>query len=476
MVYKQFQAIVQKQPSVMAVFSGVQQLSYLELNERILEFAAALANQGVGLGSVIAVALPNSIEFVIATFAGFRLGAVVLPLNVNYTDHEIEIYLQKSGAVWVVGNTDQIERIRKLDIQVATINIESVADVSSLPDISVLNLHPALVMFSSGSTGGAKQVTRTYQNLMAEWQAAKDSIGITETDVILCSVPMYHAHGFSNCILAALLNGASLVITLGEFNPRAIVKALIQYQVSIYPSATFMLKMLTSIRLKEKPDPERLRLVYSAGASLDSRVISDFSEAFSITPNQLYGSTETGAVSINLGAGPVNSVGKAFVNTSIMILDEKGDSKARGDTGEIVISSSATAIRYDGMPEQSVLAFKYGFYYTGDLGYIDEAGYIFITGRKKRMINVAGLKVDPTEVESVLAALSGVKEVVVLGKEDGDYGELVKAVIVADEGLTEADIITCCKSHLAEYKWPKSIEFRKEIPKNAMGKILKKYL
>ncbi|MFT5675368.1 MAG: long-chain acyl-CoA synthetase [Paraglaciecola sp.] len=476
MVYQQFQAIVQQQPSAMAVFSGDQQLSYLELNERILAFAASLANQGAGLGSVVAVALPNSIEFVIATFAGFRLGAVVLPLNVNYTDHEIEIYLQNSSAAWVVGNTNQIERISKLAIQASTVNIESVGDASSLPEISVLNLHPALVMFSSGSTGGAKQVTRTYQNLTAEWQAARDSIGINETDVILCSVPMYHAHGFSNCILAALLNGASLVITLGEFNPRAIVKALIKYQVSIYPSATFMLKMLTSVRLKEKPDPERLRLVYSAGAALDSSVISDFTEIFSITPNQLYGSTETGAISLNMGAGPVNSVGKAFGNTKIMILAEQGDSMAPGDEGEIVISSAATAIRYDGMPEQSSLVFKYGFYYTGDLGYLDDAGYLIITGRKKLMINVAGLKVDPTEVESILAALPGVKEVVVLGKKDSDYGELVKAVIVADEGLTEADIITCCKSHLAEYKWPKSIEFRKEIPKNAMGKILKKYL
>ena len=138
--------------------------------------------------------------------------------------------------------------------------------------------------------------------------------------------------------------------------------------------------------------------------------------------------------------------------------------------------SQASAKVYVGMSEQTAKTFRNGRYYTGDLGRFDEQGNLYVTGRRKKMINVAGLKVDPAEVESVILAMDGVSEVVVLGKKDGDYGEKVKAVIVPLEAATERDVIDHCKAHLAEYKWPKIIEFRNEIPKSPLGKILRKYL
>ncbi|MEP2652218.1 MAG: fatty acid--CoA ligase family protein, partial [Paraglaciecola sp.] len=248
------------------------------------------------------------------------------------------------------------------------------------------------------------------------------------------------------------------------------------HKVSIYPSATFMLKMLSRIRMREEPDLTNLRLIYSAGAQLELDVIKDFQKTFSKTPYQLYGSTETGAIAINVGGGELNSVGKPMVNTEVEVIGDDGEKLPVNQPGEIVVSSPSAATFYEGKPEQSSKTFKDGCYFTGDLGYLDEHGFLFITGRKKAMINVAGLKVDPEEVETVLLRMPQIKEVVVLGKLDGDYGELVKAVVVPESDVTETQIIEYSKQYLAEYKWPKNIEFRKEIPKSPLGKILRKYL
>ncbi|MEO9946925.1 class I adenylate-forming enzyme family protein [Paraglaciecola sp.] len=476
MLYQQFLNQVEKCPAAIAVCAGEEQVTYQELSDRIDTLSNFMAQNGIRQGVVVAISFPNSIEFVVATFATFKLGAVLLPLNVNYTDEEIESYLEQASAKYLLGNDQQTNRISKLNPELKCISLEGDLSSSIQLDNRDTFVNKALIMFSSGSTGGSKQIIRSYQNLVSEWVIARDTIEITSADVFLCSVPLHHSHGFGNCLIAALLNGAKLVITIGEFNPRNVVKALAKHKVSIYPSATFMLKMLSRIRMREEPDLTSLRLIYSAGAQLELDVIEDFQKTFSKTPYQLYGSTETGAIAINLGGGKLNSVGKPMVNTEVDVISENGETLPASETGEIVVSSPSATTFYEGKPEQSSKTFKDGCYFTGDLGYLDEDGFLFITGRKKAMINVAGLKVDPEEVETVLNRMPQVQEVVVVGKPDGDYGELVKAVIVAKAEVTETQIIEYAKQYLAEYKWPKNIEFRSEIPKSPLGKILRKYL
>lgn len=479
MFYHQFLTLVKEQPSATAIVAGEERLNYRDLNERVLRFSQALAGLNVEKGSVVATVLPNSLDFIVATLAIFKLGAVLVPLNINYTDDEIKHYLVAAKVNCLVSLDSQQKRLLSLDYPASFISTEQNFDLSQSActnETSFGESDRAIIMFSSGSTGGAKQICRSYENLLAEWRISRDTINITPDDVILCSVPLHHTHGFGNCFIAAILNGATLVITLGEFNPRTVVKALVQNQVTIYPSATFMLKMLSTIRLKEKVDLSALRLVYSAGAPLDQSVIEDFTSLFSTAPQQLYGSTETGAAALNLGDGPLSSVGKPMAYTHIDIIDEEDNVLSCGIKGEIVISSPSATSAYEGMPEQSAITFRDGRYYTGDIGYLNQDGYLFVTGRKKAMINVAGLKVDPAEVESVLLKMPEISEVVVLGKPDGNYGELVKAVIVSSREMTEKSIIEHSKQYLAEYKWPKNIEFRTEIPKSPLGKILKKYL
>ena len=477
MVYQQFLNIVDAYGDLVALSAGEKTVTYSELNSQASQLAAAMAAKGVTVGSTVATVIPNSIEFFVATLATFRLGATLVPLNVNYTDSELFQYIDKSAAMAIIGDaSSQQARIESLGL--AATFIDTTPELSvTLPRVATFEgEQPALLMFSSGSTGGSKQVMRTYSALLAEWKSEVETFEITPDDTILCTVPLHHTHGFGNVLLAGILSGAKVVVTLGEFNPRSVVKALDSHQISIYPSATFMVKMLSVMRLRQQPDLSRLKIVYTAGAPLEAEVIDAFTATYGVSPRQLYGSTETGAAAVNKLAAPANSVGQPMANVKILIVDEQDKPLSQGEEGEIVVISQASAKVYVGMPEQTAKTFRNGRYYTGDLGRFDEQGNLYVTGRRKKMINVAGLKVDPAEVESVILAMDGVSEVVVLGKKDGDYGEKVKAVIVPLEAATERDVIDHCKAHLAEYKWPKIIEFRNEIPKSPLGKILRKYL
>lgn len=488
MLYSRFLSVVEHQPNAVAMCCGDQTLSYSELNHRILAVASRLHKDGFRQGQVVALLVPNGIDFVVATFAAFRLGGAVLPLNIKYTDKEIESYLEAAGVDWTIQCDDQRERASNLAPTLSMLDIDSLDYLEplsdSLPALSQLDADAvAMVLFSSGTTGLSKQVCRSYRNLYTEWENARSSMLASEDDVILCSVPMFHAHGFANCIMASLLNGAELVVVPGEFNPRAVVKKLIERNVSIYPSSPFMIKMLCAMRLKQKPDPQRLRWVFTAGAMLDQEVSQAFAEVFEVKPFQLYGTTETGAMASNVsGKADISSVGQAFANTRFVIVDEDSPSISEddylpaGEVGEVCVATGAAASCYENNPEQSGTTFVEGYYRTGDLGYLDSQDNLFIVGRKKSMINVAGLKVDPAEVEKVILSLDGVQEVVVLGKPDSDYGEMVKAVVVANKDVTEADIQQVCKEQLVQYKQPKSIEFRDSLPRSPLGKILRKYL
>lgn len=477
MVYQQFLNIVDGNGECIALTAGDEAVTYCELNTRVEQLAASLAAAGVKPGISVATIIPNSISFFVATLACFRLGATLVPLNVNYTDSELIQYIDKAQAAVVVGEANsQLPRIEALQLSASFVDTNSVTTLAIPPVATCGDDDPALIMFSSGSTGGSKQVMRTYSALLSEWKSEVETFEITPLDTILCTVPLHHTHGFGNVLLAGILSGAKIVVTKGEFNPRSVIKALDNYQVTIYPSATFMVKMLSAMRLRQQPDLSSLKIIYTAGAPLEADVISAFHATFGVTPRQLYGSTETGAATVNIKDAPSNSVGQPMANVEILIVDEQDKTHPQGEEGEIVVISAASAKLYVGMPEQTAKTFRNGRYYTGDLGRFDEHGNLYVTGRRKKMINVAGLKVDPAEVESAILAMDGVCEVVVLGKKDGDYGEKVKAVIVPLEAASERDVIEHCKAHLAEYKWPKIIEFRNEIPKSPLGKILRKYL
>ena len=222
-----------------------------------------------------------------------------------------------------------------------------------------------------------------------------------------------------------------------------------------------------------------MRLCFSAGAPLEKEVCKGFHHRYGQYIRQLYGSTETGSVTINLDEdieNTLDSVGRAMPPAEASVFDESDHQVLPGETGAMGIRGPAMAKGYEGLPEQTASSFRNGFFFPGDIGRFDHEGRLYITGRSTFFINVGGNKVDPAEVEQVILANPKIKEVVVVGIKAPYGGEFVKAVVVTKERCEASEIIENCKGCLAEYKVPKIVDFRDEIPKSPLGKVLRKYL
>jgi long-chain acyl-CoA synthetase len=304
-------------------------------------------------------------------------------------------------------------------------------------------------------------------------------LALSSRDRVLCAVPLFHAHGFCNALLAALLSGATLILAPGEFNPRATLKLLSEHAVSIFPAVPFMFQLMSDTALDAPVDVSALRWTISAGAALPETVAASFEARFGRRIAQLYGTTETGAISVQTApAVSAVSVGQPLPGTRIEIRDEQGAPLPSGQDGEIWVAAATAATSYDDLPEQTAQCFKASWFFTGDLGHLDERRDLFITGRKKLLINVAGFKVDPLEVEAVLTRHPAVSEAVVVGMSQGALGEKIKAVLVLREGqaCSEREVSAFVAERLADYKVPKWVEFVSEIPRSPLGKVLRKYL
>jgi|AZIK01.1.fsa_nt_gi long-chain acyl-CoA synthetase len=478
MVYALFQEQRQAHTDKLAIVWKDQHYSYQSLGNAVDQLIKDLHAAGIQAHDQIALFVPNSPEFVIGTLATWAIGASLLPLNTTYTEEELLSYTSNAKVKLVLVTEKEDQKIKDLGLTTLVIDAmpESIAESPTTANVPADS--SALVMFSSGSTGTPKQVVRTYGAVIAEILNARKTLSLNSDDIIMCCAPMFHAHGLGNCLLAALMNGGTLVIHSGEFNPRKVVKTIAEFGVTIFPSVPFMCKMIASTPFKETPNLERLRLVYTAGAPLDDDTAIAFYERFGIYIGQLYGSTETGAATINAypNANNRTSVGKPLANTVIKLIDDDGHPVPTGAEGEIIIQTAAMTNSYTGLAELTAETFKSDGYHTGDLGIMDTDGYLRISGRKKLMINVAGNKVDPLDIEKIVKQLPGVIDAVALGKPDPLYGEVVKVAIVSSGNLTAEDVRAHCTQHLVEYKVPKIIDFISEIPKSPLGKVLRKYL
>jgi long-chain acyl-CoA synthetase len=336
---------------------------------------------------------------------------------------------------------------------------------------------PALWLYSSGSTGGSKQVSRTRAQLAAEAVAFHATAGTTADDVILCAVPLSHAHGLGNGLLAATFAGATLVVH-ERFDRRRFLASVAGDRATIVPASPFMFKVLADTRLAEAPDLRSIRLCFTAGAPLSREVYEACRDRFGLALRQLYGSTETGAASLNLSAdldATWDSVGAPLAGVEIGAYDEQGRLLPADREGAIGIRSPAMFDGYE-RAELNAVALRGGRFFPGDRGRVDREGRVTLTGRETLFINLGGNKVDPAEVEAVLNAHPKVAESVVLGVQRADGSEQVKAVVVAREPCEAAELIAFCSGRIADFKLPRVVEFRDEIPRSPLGKVLRKYL
>lgn len=480
-----------------ALVFGEERLSYADLLDRVERLAHGLTASGIGAGDPVALLLPNSPAFVVSWLAITGIGAVVVPLNPLFKQDELDFYFRNSGVRAVIADEARIalsERIMgRRDESVPLITTGS-ARGRTLSLDRLIEKHQGMRLasraadedyvfqYSSGSTGRPKRVARTHGQCWAEADSYMVSMEIAPSDTLFSAIPLFHTYGMGNCLTTLVRTGSTLVIMEAPnpfiLNRGRALELLERHRVTIFPGVPFNFRLLADA--DGGADLSSLRLCYSAGTALPEQAFLGFLDRFGIAVRQLYGSTETGVMTINVDPDPVAtsaSVGTPAAGVQVMVVDDAGLPLPQGQEGEIAVSGPAITRGYADMEELTRETFREGYYFTGDLGRVDAEGRVFITGRKKLFIEVAGHKVDPVEVEDVLVAHPKVREAVVVGVKGRAEGEeIVKAAIVPTDGCEQRELIAFCQERLANFKVPQIVEFREEIPRSPLGKVLRKYL
>jgi long-chain acyl-CoA synthetase len=489
-------AQAQARPGEAALVYRDERIGFADLVERIERLAGGLAGRGLRPGDAVALVLPDGPWFVIGFHAIAALGGVVVPVNPAYKQAELEFCFRSAGVRAVIsdertaGVCERIAAGLEGDVDVFTTSaahgqahtLDTLLETGEAGRLGPRAAEEALLcQFSSGSTGRPKRVIRTQAQCVAEADLYR-SLGLTHEDRIFSAIPMFQSWGTGSCVLAPAGSGATTVI-LDDPHPfllkrRQALELIERERATFFPGVPFYFRLLAEA--PASADLSSLRLCFSAGVALPRPVFEAFGERFGVLARQLYGSTETGVISANTSDDPVAtsaSVGAPLRGVQVEILDEDGAPLPVGEIGEVAVTSPAASHGYADAEEASREAFQDGRYLTGDLGRLDSRGTLYLEGRTKLLIEVGGYKVDPVEVQDVVAEHPSVAEVIVVGVTgDSEGEEAVKAVVVPARDCHQDELIAFCRERLANYKVPRTVEFRDEIPTSPIGKVLRKYL
>jgi malonyl-CoA/methylmalonyl-CoA synthetase len=464
-------------------------LTYEEMFAQSAQFAHALAELGVAAGDRVAVQIEKSPEAILLYLACLRLGAIYLPLNTAYTLAELEYFIADAAPTLFVASPEKSAPIAPLGVRkVETIGSDGMS--GSLPkiaracapqfsDLEVSGDRLAAILYTSGTTGRSKGAMLSHDNLGSNAYTLKDLWRFTRADVLLHALPVFHVHGLfvaTNTILAA---GASMVF-LPKFDPDEVFRALPQ-ATSMMGVPTFYVRLLQDSRLT-RPATRHMRVFISGSAPLLSDTHREFFERTGQAILERYGMTETSMITSNPYDGDrvPGSVGFPLPGVSVRIADpETGAPTPEGEIGMIEVKGPNVFSGYWRMPEKNRTEFRPdGFFITGDLGRIDDRGYVHIVGRGKDLIISGGFNVYPKEVEEEIDALADVMESAVIGVPHPDFGEGVTAIVVGkrDARLTENAVISELRARLANFKLPKRVIFLDDLPRNSMGKVQKNKL
>lgn len=437
-------------------------ISYHSLNRRITAIAAKLAGAGIKPGDRVAACLEKSPEGVFLYFACLWIGAIYMPLNSGYTPAEIAYFLDDAEPALFLSDSEAR----------AT---HSLADFAALPEAE-LGERPAFapdsiaaMLYTSGTTGRPKGAMITRANLAANAVALTKAWGISAQDVLIHSLPIFHVHGLFIAINSMTAAGAQMLFRQ-KFDPEDVI-ALMPRATMLMGVPTFYTRLL-NCPLLTRDAAAPMRLFISGSAPLLAETHRQFEARTGHAILERYGMTETGINTSNPddGARIAGSVGPPLPEVEVRISD------AADGIGSIEVRGPNVFAGYWRNPEKTSADFRDGgWFVTGDLGRIDEQGYIHIIGRGKDLIITGGYNVYPKEVEDVIDALPGVSESAVIGIPHADFGEAVVAVVVGT-GLDPSNLLSLLRTQLAAYKLPKAIHIADALPRNTMGKVQKALL
>ncbi|MFW6252042.1 MAG: long-chain-fatty-acid--CoA ligase [Halanaerobium sp.] len=484
----------QKKDKIAAVLDDCK-ITYEELEKESNQLAHGLIDLNIKPSDMVSIMLPNSIEFLISYLGVIKSGATMVPLNISFKVPAVEYILNNSEASVIITsekflplikdcNLDFLENIILVDGDQADDYIllsDLKAQKETLPELKNIDSEfTAACLYTSGTTGQPKGAMLSHHNLIFDTQKTIEHLKVDDSDRYICVLPMFHAFAETVCMLMPLFLGAEIVI-VDRFLPEKVLKTIQEKNVTFFAGVPTMYSALLNVKNKDQFDLSNLNLCISGGAAMPQQTMEDFEKTFNVKILEGNGPTETSPVAyVNPvdGERKSGSVGLPIPETEVKIVDENDNELAVNEIGEITVRGEHVMKGYFKMPEATAETLRNGWLHTGDLGKMDEDGYVYIVDRKKDMINVGGMNVYPREIEEQLYRHPKIKEAAVVATKDELRGEIPKAVIVLkdNEMATEREIQKYCMQYFANYKVPKLVDFIEELPKNATGKIDKKTL
>src|SRR5215208_911567 len=480
------------------------------LQALVEEMAASLAASGVMKGDRVAVVLPNCSQYVVSFFATVRLGAIVTQINPMYVEREIAHILNDSGAETIIVYADVYERVKAMlpDTNLKTIVVVEFGsepeglgvghrsfddflstDADPAPEVDIDPAEDvAALQYTGGTTGVSKGAMLTHRNLVANVQQTID-VFVQNPDQFtgrkcVGVLPFFHIYGLTCVMLFGIKLGVEQVL-LPRFEVQEALAVFENDRPTMFAGVpTMYMALLASGADLRKHHLHDVQIFNSGGSALPVNLKRSFEEKVGKPLFEGYGLSEASPVTHNnppfLGQGREGSIGIPIPSTDARIVDvETGETEMPvGESGELIIRGPQVMKGYLNMPEETAETLKGGWLHTGDVAKMDEDGYFYIVDRKKDMIVASGYNVYPREIEEVLFEHDAVAEAVAIGVQDEYRGETVKAFVVTRSGAsaTEEEILDFCKERLAAYKSPKAVEFREELPKSAVGKLLRRVL
>ncbi len=519
----------QEQPERPALFFKGATVSYGELERKSNALTCALLDLGVGKGDRVVMLMPNSPQMIICEFAIWKAGAIAVPVNPLYTENELEYALNECGAEIAIVLTPFYEKFKRVqpDSRVTRVIATSIKEYLSTTNKVLFSLFkekkdghriklrkgdfwlqelisahssaesmspnvrhdaPAIFLFSGGTTGNPKCVVITHQNMVITGMQIASWFKVIlekEKDIILLNLPLFHVYAQAGILTAAIIERFPLAVIPNPKDIDDLLHTIKTLKPAVLPGVpTLFSALINHPRVKrDNTILKSVKLSVSGAAPLMLETKRRFEELTGGRIIDAYSLTESSLASVFtpiLGTYKHGSVGVPLPDVEVRIVEsEKGlDVLPDLEIGEIVMRAPQLMKEYWQHPEETALVLRDGWLYTGDLGYLDEDGYLFIVDRKKDVIKASGFQVWPRDVEESIAAHPAVLEVGVAGVPDAYYGEAVKAWVVLRQGhsLTAEELREHCRKDLAAYKVPKHFEFTPTLPKSTVGKVLRRKL
>ncbi|WP_246943980.1 long-chain-fatty-acid--CoA ligase [Bacillus pinisoli] len=481
-------------------------ISYRELSTLVGAFASALQQNGVTKGDRVAIMLPNCPQYVISYYGTLTVGAIVTQLNPMLVERELQYILNDSGAETIVIFDALYPRLKAIQSETSVKKVVVVSlqptEQTFTPDlmfeqflaagngkVSYVDIDPAedvaILQYTGGTTGRSKGAMLTHRNLVANiYQCVefyKDDLQFGQ-ERYLTVIPLFHVFGMTACMNFAIFTGSSSIL-LPRFDLQEVLNTIQAEKPTIFPGVPTMYVAITNHPEAEKYGIDSIRICNSGSAPMPVELLREFERKTGARILEGYGLSEASPVTHcnpNFAERKPGTIGIGYPSTEYKVVDlAEGITEVDpGELGELIIRGPQVMKGYWNMPEETANTLRDGWLYTGDIARMDDEGYVSIMDRKKDMIIAGGFNIYPRDIEEILYEHPAVMEAVVVGVPDEYRGETVKAVIVPKAGkeVSEDEIIQYCRENMSAYKVPRLVEFRAELPKTSVGKILRRVI